>query len=153
VMKDGQIVEIGKPKELYFSARNKFVVDFIGGANFLEAKVVGYLNGLVQVRSPIGTIICEESAAPEPGRCVTVYIRPEAFEIIDSPSERKYNVFRGVVERVLFAGEWYESDIRVGNSVLSVRLLPSVSVAEGEEIILHAAPARCRIVMGPKERR
>ena len=153
VMKEGQIVEVGKPKELYFSARNRFVVDFIGGANFLDAKVLGRLNGLVQVQSPIGIITCEESAALEKGTPVTVYIRPEAFETIDNPSEKRYNVFRGVVERVLFAGEWYESDIRVGDSLLSVRLLPSMSVTEGEEIILHASPSRCRIIMVSEERR
>lgn len=151
VMKEGRIVELGKPKDLYFSARNKFVVDFIGGANFLEAKVVGRRDGLVQVESTIGTILCEEAVILDTGTIVTVYIRPEAFELINNPSDRRYNVFKGIVERVLFAGESYESDIRVGDSLLSVRLLPSVDVAEGEEIFLYVSPARCRIILDSGE--
>jgi len=147
VMKDGQIIEMGKPKELYFGAKDKFVVDFIGGANFLEGEVVESAEGLVHVRSPMGTITCAEDTQLEAGTSVTVYIRPEAFEVLGDASERSCNVFRGTVERVLFAGESYESDIRVGDALLSVRLLPSVNVAEGEEIILHAAPSRCRILV------
>jgi len=151
VMKDGNIIEIGKPQELYFSARNKFVVDFIGGANFFDGKVLRCQNGLVQVEALIGTITCEEKTTFVTGTEVTVYIRPEAFEKLESLSEKESNVFKGLVERVLFAGESYESDIRVGKSLISVRLLPSVDVTEGEEIVLHVSPARCRIIVAPEK--
>lgn len=37
VMSNGEIVQIGKPEEIYYSPENRYVAEFIGKINFLEA--------------------------------------------------------------------------------------------------------------------
>ena len=36
VMSNGEIVQIGKPEEIYYSPKNRYVAEFIGKINFLE---------------------------------------------------------------------------------------------------------------------
>src|SRR5438046_7610424 len=39
VMQKGAIVQIGTPREIYFTPQNRFVAEFIGAANIIEASV------------------------------------------------------------------------------------------------------------------
>jgi putrescine transport system ATP-binding protein len=41
IMDQGRVVEVGTPREIYERPRCKFVADFIGGANILDAKPAG----------------------------------------------------------------------------------------------------------------
>ena len=41
VMKDGEIIQVGTPKEIYTAANSPFIADFIGIMNFIPAIVVG----------------------------------------------------------------------------------------------------------------
>jgi len=40
VMKDGEVIQSGSPKEIYKKANSPFIADFIGITNFIEARVV-----------------------------------------------------------------------------------------------------------------
>ena len=40
VMKDGEIIQSGSPKEIYENANSPFIADFIGITNFIDARVV-----------------------------------------------------------------------------------------------------------------
>ncbi len=43
VMRKGAIVQIGTPRDIYFAPRSRFVAEFIGAANIIEAEIVnGY---------------------------------------------------------------------------------------------------------------
>ena len=42
VMSDGRILQIGSPRDIYERPRNKFVADFVGTTNFLEATITGW---------------------------------------------------------------------------------------------------------------
>ena len=39
VMSEGRIVQVGTPREIYERPRNKFVADFVGSSNFIDATV------------------------------------------------------------------------------------------------------------------
>src|SRR6202000_2706361 len=39
VMSKGKIVQVGSPREIYFTPRSRFVAEFIGAANIIEAPV------------------------------------------------------------------------------------------------------------------
>src|SRR5436853_1238173 len=40
VMSEGQIIQIGTPRDIYERPRNKFVADFVGSTNFVDGSVV-----------------------------------------------------------------------------------------------------------------
>ena len=49
VMKDGNIMQIGTPNEIYAKPQNPFVAGFIGVSNFLECEVRAVENGVAEV--------------------------------------------------------------------------------------------------------
>ena len=54
VMQKGTIAQIGTPREIYFTPRNRFVAEFIGAANIVEAAIENGHLVLPGGRQPIG---------------------------------------------------------------------------------------------------
>src|SRR5207237_10070903 len=78
VMLKGLIAQIGTPREIYFAPRNRFVAEFIGAANILEAPVEDGHLVLPGGRQPIGGDASLASAV--------AMIRPETIGIVDAGS-------------------------------------------------------------------
>src|SRR4051812_18830971 len=74
VMRDGHILQVDRPQQLYAQPRNLFIAAFIGSPamNLVEATVEGNEVAFGQYRVPLAT-------SREPGR-VVLGIRPESFE-------------------------------------------------------------------------
>src|SRR5690554_6636974 len=123
VMRNGVIVERGTPQDIYLRSDDPFVVDFIGRANFLEAQITGYQDDKHAVVScALGKIICIAPPDLAPGAKVSVYIRPESFEVVPPSSPVGENEFEGTIISLLFAGETYEVDVSVGESHILAKL-------------------------------
>ena len=61
VLKDGKLMQVGTPGELYRSPRTSFVAGFIGQTNLLPGKVVGGEDGRIFVDTAAGRIIAGEA--------------------------------------------------------------------------------------------
>ncbi len=146
VMKDGQIMEIGTPREIYFNSGQQFVVDFVGRANLIEGKVVGVEKDSVLVSTAIGTIACKTRGALPGGSVVTVSVRPEFIKVTGGDCEKDRNAVRGKVESLVFVGEAYEGEIRVGGTRLITKFAPTASLKEGDEIGLSIDPEGCSLL-------
>jgi multiple sugar transport system ATP-binding protein len=74
VMRDGHILQVDRPQQLYAAPRNLFIAAFIGSPamNLVEANVEGGEVAFGQYRVPL-------AGAPATGR-VVLGIRPESFE-------------------------------------------------------------------------
>jgi len=70
VMKDGRLVQVGTPQELYRLPINAFVAEFMGATNLVEGEVVGAGNGVVRVATGVGEIVA--AVGPVGGRGVPV---------------------------------------------------------------------------------
>jgi iron(III) transport system ATP-binding protein len=143
VMKDGAIVEIGTPKKIYFDSDHQFVADFIGRANLVEGRVAGQDEAHTLVDSAIGTVACQKRGELPPGKSVMLCIRPEFIRVVKADELLARNRFRGRVETLVFVGEAYEGEIRVGDTRLVVRIDPETGVGEGDEITIAVAPDHC----------
>ena len=53
VMKEGEIMQIGTPREIYAKPANPFVAGFIGVSNFLECQVQGGTQAMVTIRDEL----------------------------------------------------------------------------------------------------
>jgi len=147
VMKSGRIVEMGTPWEIYFDSDRRFVADFIGRANFIEGRVAAVGENETTVDSAIGVICCEKKINAPPGMAVTVCIRPEFIRVLDGDGQVGRNIFRGKVASLVFVGDAYEGEIRVGETLLIFRIEPTTAVREGGEISLHFDPRHCSILL------
>ena len=74
VMKNGRIVQIGSPDDVFGRPFNDFVADFVG-TNVLDGIVVGKENGFTLVK--VGDVILRSIDDAEIGEEVRISIRPE----------------------------------------------------------------------------
>jgi len=148
VMREGVVVEVGTPLDIYFRPKHKFVADFIGKANFIEGTVESTSEDLIRVVTPMGPIACRRAEGLTPGQRVTVCVRPEAITI-DRPGDTSggTNTFRGRVVSLLFVGENYEGEVAVGKTILAIKTNPTFPIGEGEEVSVYIDPAQCHILM------
>jgi spermidine/putrescine transport system ATP-binding protein len=83
VMNHGRIEQLGAPFEIYRRPASRFVADFIGDANFLDAEVDGDVARLAD-----GTRMrCERTSIQGPA---TLMVRPESLragDVADAPAE------------------------------------------------------------------
>lgn len=84
VMSDGEIQQVGTPMEIYDKPDNKWVAKFIGRANFFD--------GIIQPNKKIKIFdkiipLSNEYSKIKHGTKVTVMIRPEDFDIVESKKD------------------------------------------------------------------
>jgi spermidine/putrescine transport system ATP-binding protein len=102
ILRDGRIQQQGDATELYERPVNRFVADFIGTSNFIDASVVedGPAGEMVTVRSAQGLRlrgrVTDPAARPATGDAVTVATRPERLEVI--PAGRREPSSSGITE-------------------------------------------------------
>jgi putative spermidine/putrescine transport system ATP-binding protein len=101
VMKDGQVQQIGTPKEVYGEPSNLAVARFMGYRNELVLDVVQADNSAAQLAGP-GVNLTGVPKAPLRGRAA-VSIRPEEFSIC-APGDRPANSITARVEAVEYYG-------------------------------------------------
>ena len=79
VMREGRLIQLGTPRELYETPVNASVAAFVGQSNLWPGKIAGA--GLVE--TAIGPLACETHAR-SPGESVIVFVRPERVEPVDA---------------------------------------------------------------------
>ncbi len=107
IMKDGRIVQIGSPRELYDRPKNRYVAGFVGTSNFFDGKVSGTGKDFVSV-SLAGGVYLEGVAVGEfaSGQDVCVSVRPEQIRL--SRTSDKKDSLPVTVSNRIFLGEHTE---------------------------------------------
>ena len=79
VMNAGTIRQIGGPRDIYDHPAERFVADFIGDTNFIEADLLSASGEAAQVKLPSGKEIAARASedGPAAGGKITLAIRPE----------------------------------------------------------------------------
>ncbi len=76
VMSEGRLLQVGTPREIYERPSSRFVADFIGRTNLIEATV----ESAGTVRLANGVVIEADTSAPS-GSGVAVSLRPERIRV------------------------------------------------------------------------
>ena len=84
VMRDGVILQMGAPMEIYERPATRFVADFIGESNVLEGRVTGVEEGVLLVETPAGGVRCRGRGFGV-GDALCVAIRPEYLRVSREP--------------------------------------------------------------------
>ena len=144
VMSEGHIMQTGSPRDIYERPRNKFVADFVGTTNFLEATIISVdaEPGRYVVDSQIGKLAASSADVLRNGDKVVLSLRPEDVELAahayDGP-----NVFEGVVAAKIFLGEHVEFHVKVGNQVLLAKAHPSLRTLPKEKVYIRISADKC----------
>jgi iron(III) transport system ATP-binding protein len=150
VMNEGEIVQVGSPREIYERPRTKFVAEFIGSSNFIEASVLGKdgRDGFWRLRCPFGDWTAQSDAQLTEGAKVSLSIRPENVELRETEGEGQVgaNSCVGIVDQKVFLGDFTDFQIKVGESVLLARAHPDLRTPLGDSIYVRVAPDKCVVL-------
>ena len=105
VMNEGKVSQIAGPAELYEHPTSRFVADFIGKVNLIEAKVKGTRDGhLLVAAKPIGEIEVPFDQKAQGG--VTLAVRPEKLKLAaKEPKGVDLITFKAKVRDVAYYGD------------------------------------------------
>ncbi len=107
VMNYGRLEQVGTPGEVYENPCNRFVADFVGSINQLEATVQSWQNGQATLHCEAlgGEVIADSPEAVQAGEKRWVAVRPEKILISkEAPQEAGRMVVRGVVHDLGYFG-------------------------------------------------
>ena len=117
VMKDGRVLQVGAPKELYERPRTRFVADFVGTNNLVAGEVLERRDQELVVRTAIGPLRAIPNGAVA-GRCVLA-IRPENVALGPAAGgATDGNVVRGRVALVSYLGNTLRYDLETAGGLV-----------------------------------
>ena len=135
VMSKGAIAQIGTPRDIYFTPRNRFVAEFIGAANIIESSVENGCLVLPGGRQPI---------ASHANLAVAVaMVRPESIRLTDAAAA----ALTGTVDSVSFNGDRQRLVVSgATDKPLAVEVSNTVQAKTGERVGLSIAPEAVRLL-------
>ena len=150
VMRDGGIVQLGSPSEIYESPRTTFVADFMGASNIFPGRAEARANGRIEFRSEDGL----QLTLPDPNeididKIEGVSVHPEVIGIALDASEVKSlesngcATFPGQVKDIFYQGDFSELTITLKNvqRELSIHMARGIShdkeLCAGLDIIVY----------------
>lgn len=108
VMKDGKILQVGTPSEIYESPVDIFVANFIGETNILTGEVARIEDNFAVIRTEqLGELKIYKDKPLEVGNHVNVSMRPEKIKVAHkAPTEisASTNVLHGKVDEIVYNG-------------------------------------------------
>ncbi|MDR1395255.1 MAG: ABC transporter ATP-binding protein [Deltaproteobacteria bacterium] len=134
VMKDGRLVQIGTPRDVYTQPNSKFVAEFLWGANVLEATWDGK-----RWKTEVGPLTTGET---EPGwKKGHLAVRPELIVLNPSAPEtsRETNTFTAKILRSVYRGSSQELTLEPGR--VKVVTGPEKKFNTGDYVSLFIPPA------------
>jgi len=135
VMQKGAIAQIGTPREIYFKPKNRFVAEFIGAANIVEASVENGHLVLPGGRQPIGG----DASLP----VALAMIRPETIRVVEAASAP----LSGTIDSVSFIGDRQRMVVSgTSDKFLTVDAPNTIIAQVGERIGLLIAPDAVRLL-------
>jgi iron(III) transport system ATP-binding protein len=150
VMDHGRIVQIGTPRDVYERPNDRFVADFVGTTNFLDATVVGAGGrDRRRVRTALGEFNVQCTEHLSANDAVLVSVRPEDVELTEQPQQQddRDNFCAGVVHAKAFLGDCLDFQVKIGDFLLLARVHPSLRTPVGDKIYVRMRAEKCVAVL------
>ncbi len=128
VMRDGAIVQVGRPAEIYEAPADRHVAGFVGDVNLFEGVIEALSRGRVRLTGADGAFEVEGEAAP--GAVAWVAVRPEKMVVSTEPPTAG-NGLAGEILDYGYLGDWttYLVETRPGRTVRAARANATRTVA------------------------
>ncbi|MCK6452398.1 MAG: ABC transporter ATP-binding protein [Alphaproteobacteria bacterium] len=152
LMRQGRVVQLGSPRDLFLKPASAFAADFMGRTNMIRGRLV-QAGPPAAIATPLGLIGSDGAPGLPAGAEVFAVVRPQAVTVLpdDAPADGLANVFRGRVIAQVFLGDVVEADLAVGEGSLRVLLSPYREAPVGAALTVEIPPAHCVVV--PAEER
>ncbi|MCH4072294.1 ABC transporter ATP-binding protein [Pseudoramibacter sp.] len=147
VINGGVIEQIDVPQQIYDHPATRFVADFIGESNILDAVVRDQEDGLISIGTEIGTALgISESGTLEKGDAVSIAVRPE--DTLFSTEKQPGFSIRGVVKDHVFVGNLIKMMVTLNNGKeMKINRFGEKDLVEpGKVIYLYWEPEKGKIL-------
>lgn len=143
VMQEGNIVQLGRPREIYNSPSCKFVAEFIGTTNFLPGVVRLREGSRYVVATSAGELTVDSPIDVPVGHDVVISARPEVIDLHREGSAVSVpNEWKGTVLSRSFLGDSVDHLVGVGEYTLRARVNPSVSIEPQSQVFVRMSADR-----------
>jgi iron(III) transport system ATP-binding protein len=150
VMNQGLIEQIGSPMEVYRFPNSRFVANFIGRANFVDAMVLNQSGTALTVQSLAETVTLSNVKRTFSAReAVTLIVRPEMIQI-----KKTGGLYKGIVRHAVYLGDVIEYAVEIGgHSILGIETDPHVTelFPVGEEVTVGFAEDCIQVLPAEKQ--
>lgn len=120
VMDTGHILQVGNPKDIYDRPARRFVADFIGDINILDAEMTAADGSVGEVKLASGVTVKAHLSASsvKPGK-VSVAIRPENVSLCSA--DDKARTATGTIENAVYFGSGTNTHVTLdgGGSIIA----------------------------------
>ena len=119
LMHEGKIIQIDNSETIYTNPKNKFVANFLGGSNIIEAKLIKKGNKKNEwiFQSEIGKLVVYSEETSFKSK-VNISWRSEKV-IFNKTSDNK---IKGKIENIFFLGSHYEVFVKVNNQTVKINV-------------------------------
>ncbi len=146
VMSSGQLLQVGRPVELYETPSCRFVADFIGNVNLFDGTLEEDETDHCVVATPHGRFFIGHGITGVLGQALSVALRPEKVELQQQPpADTRTNCLHGrIAERAYFgASSLYR--VQLDSGMLLQVSVPNTErhsglLAVGTEVYATCAP-------------
>ncbi|WP_234816093.1 ABC transporter ATP-binding protein [Mycolicibacterium agri] len=145
VMKEGRVVQLGTPRDVYMKPNCEFVAEFVGSTTFLPGRVTGQAVTCTMVDTAVAELRCAPNTDVSADDEVLVAVRPEALTVTDLPVDG-HNSFSGEVAVALFIGEAVDYRIIAGDQLIRARGNARTQYATGASVYVNALPQDCVVL-------
>jgi iron(III) transport system ATP-binding protein len=156
VMRDGRVIQQGKPREIYEQPADKFVAAFLGHANLFSGKVICSNEGFIDVDVGSGLTVragcLPGSSRPLGGEIAFLSVRPEAVDLqqLGAVSE-DVNHIEGQIIAAAYRGSLIEYEIAAGDHVVKAHVVNPKGkplFERNQRVSLRFAPENVTLVGG-----
>lgn len=148
VLNEGEIVQIGKPEEIYNEPATRYVAEFVGRANIVDCQIVGQSAGEVRTASALGVLAVPTDRAWKNGQNAYLVVRPEDIILTPADDAMSESALLGEVVGYDYGGATHDIDVlladgeRVRAMCLKSQYVPEV----GATVALTLDVVRARVV-------
>jgi len=148
VMRDGHIIERGRPLDIYRYPRHVFTAQFFGTTNLIAGTVEEAAAGQLKVTTPLGAVVgIDPTHSIARGAKVRVSIRPEDLSPLEPPGGSvPVNAFEGLLTFAIFAGTAVEAEVSCQDATLQCLLNREADLTPGRAATLRARADACLVL-------
>lgn len=148
IMRGGQILQVGTPKEIYEYPNSQYVATFIGNANVLDGVVVETHQDHSVIRNDENDCMIYVSPASNAAvdSLAHVSVRPEKILISKEPFDVEYNTLTGVVDEIAYWGDVSMYHIQLASKQIIQVMVPNLlrgadrPITWNDKVYLHWKP-------------
>ena len=115
IMREGEIIQDGSPRELYDQPANRYIADFVGKSNFFDGMVMNVISNELVIKLDNGTLLTvgveNSNTDCQQGDRISCSVRPEQILVTRSPDnlpEDSAVKIQATIRNRIFLGEHTE---------------------------------------------